>query len=43
MPPIAWGDVNGERLSLNQRLLSEIQRHMLATAPPGVDVASWRY
>lgn len=37
------GDPIAGRLSLNQRLLPEIQRHMLATAPPGADVASWRY
>ncbi len=37
------GDVTGNRLSLNQRLLPAIESHMLATAPAGADVRSWRY
>ncbi len=37
------GDAAGERLSLNQRLLPAMQSRMLATAPAGADVASWRY
>ncbi len=36
-------DASGRHLPLNQRLLPEIQEHMLATAPPGADVTSWRY
>ncbi|HEY8020209.1 MAG TPA: alpha/beta hydrolase-fold protein [Thermoanaerobaculia bacterium] len=36
-------DVTGARLSVNQRLLPQIERRMLETAPAGADVTSWRY
>jgi hypothetical protein len=31
------------RLTINQRVLPEMVKHMLATAPAGSDVTSWRY
>jgi len=31
------------RLTINQRVLPKMVDHMLATAPPGADVTSWRY
>lgn len=35
--------VSADHLSINQRFLPVIARHLLATAPPGADVTSWRY
>jgi hypothetical protein len=31
------------RLTINQRVAPQMARHIIATAPPGADIRSWRY